>query len=176
RQLFGGAITTELPEAFIDASDLRQIPDNQEVFLSPVDDVTFIVEILEKVEEDNLLEAAKFHFDSLAHDNDAQNNKSIEQIIPSSEPSTQERPAPILLSGTQRIKKFNRTTADDVLILLALWRLDKYNIDLVLSCNIPVKTDSPETTIVGAEVNVEETKSTFAKAVGSFKIVDFGLF
>lgn len=32
-------------------SDLRQVPDTQEVFLTPSSDVTYIVEILESVEE-----------------------------------------------------------------------------------------------------------------------------
>lgn len=34
RELYGGAITVDLPIDVIDASDLRQIPDHQEVFLS----------------------------------------------------------------------------------------------------------------------------------------------
>ncbi len=39
--------------------NLRQIPDNQEVFLSPVNDVTYIIEILEKVKVDNLSKAVE---------------------------------------------------------------------------------------------------------------------
>jgi len=59
RQLFGGAIVTGLPETFIDASNLEQIPDNQEVFLSPVNDMTYIIEILEKVKVDNFSKAVE---------------------------------------------------------------------------------------------------------------------
>lgn len=52
-ELFGGAITTVIPESFVDASNFREVPDNQEVFVSMSDDdgdVSIIVDILERVE------------------------------------------------------------------------------------------------------------------------------
>jgi hypothetical protein len=64
RDLFGGAITAVLPSRLIDASyvltlsyefylpffsNIRQIPDTQEVFLYPESNVSIIVEILERV-------------------------------------------------------------------------------------------------------------------------------
>ena len=33
QSLWGGAITTEIPEGLLDASDFRQVPDTQEVFV-----------------------------------------------------------------------------------------------------------------------------------------------
>lgn len=45
RELYGGAITTNLPTDFIDSSNLRQIPDHQEVYLSPKTLTTIILEI-----------------------------------------------------------------------------------------------------------------------------------
>lgn len=48
RHLFGGALLLDLPDQFIDASSMRQIPDNQEVFVSSQElDLSFIIEILE---------------------------------------------------------------------------------------------------------------------------------
>ena len=40
-------------------SDLRQVPDTQEVFLSPDSDVSVVVEILERVAPDDPDEVAK---------------------------------------------------------------------------------------------------------------------
>lgn len=86
RELFGGALTSSLPGSIIDArsgllhnkraqrvfkaeshgcrSDLRQIPDTQEVFLFPDSDVSIIFEILEIVQEGaaahDLQEAVKY--------------------------------------------------------------------------------------------------------------------
>lgn len=41
-------------------SQLRQVPDTQEVFLYPDSDVSIIAEILERVEPSDFSEAAKF--------------------------------------------------------------------------------------------------------------------
>jgi len=118
----------------------------------------------------------RFHFDSIADDNDAR-SKSIEQIIPPLIPSTREHPVPILLKGTQCIQKSNCPTEDDVLIYVALFRLDKYNVDIVLSCNIPVRTGSPDTKTAGDQLEeVEKITAAFDHTVNSFKIVDYSLF
>lgn len=45
RDLYGGAITANLPTDFIDSSNLRQIPDHQEVYLAPKTLTTIIFEI-----------------------------------------------------------------------------------------------------------------------------------
>lgn len=71
-ELFGGAITTVVPESFVDASNFREVPDNQEVFVSMSDedaDVSIIVDILERVEpegavseEEEDMKAMEVHF------------------------------------------------------------------------------------------------------------------
>ena len=48
-QLFGGAITCAIPGEFDDISSVRQVPDNQEVYVHRSGDVSIIVEILEMV-------------------------------------------------------------------------------------------------------------------------------
>ena len=47
--LFGGAITVSLDGDYLDASDMRQVPDNQEVLLSRTTNVSVIVEVLQCV-------------------------------------------------------------------------------------------------------------------------------
>jgi len=44
---------------FVFFSDLRQVPDNQEVFIYANSDVSIVVEILEKVEPQELEDAVK---------------------------------------------------------------------------------------------------------------------
>lgn len=51
RPLFGGAITTSIPSTFIDASTLREIPDNQEVFVDTDTDQSIIIELLQMESE-----------------------------------------------------------------------------------------------------------------------------
>ena len=72
--LFGGAITAYMPEGLLDVScvsisdlkcttdhppsDLRQVPDTQEVYLDPQSNVSLILEILVRVEPNDLKDAA----------------------------------------------------------------------------------------------------------------------
>jgi hypothetical protein len=80
RPLFGGAIKASIPPHFLDArfppfllqltgSNFRDVPDNQEVFVSNLSETSLIFDILERVDvPDNA--AAEFHFDALAVDNE----------------------------------------------------------------------------------------------------------
>lgn len=47
--LFGGAIVCDLPEHFADVSRLRQVPDNQEVYIDKDGFTSIIVDITERV-------------------------------------------------------------------------------------------------------------------------------
>jgi Ran-interacting Mog1 protein len=49
RALYGGAITTLLPTTLVDSSTLRQVPDHQEVYLSPQSFTSVVFEINEFV-------------------------------------------------------------------------------------------------------------------------------
>ena len=57
-ELFGGAMICNIPSTFIDCSDFRQIPENQEVFVdSSTTDRSLIIEILEydeKIKDENI--------------------------------------------------------------------------------------------------------------------------
>ncbi|WVQ75636.1 hypothetical protein IAR50_005265 [Cryptococcus sp. DSM 104548] len=198
RPLFGGAITLALPQFSIDASDLRQIPDNQEVFLFPHSDTALVLEILELVEEggakDDLWEAAKFHFGSIAHDNASLSSSIITPPPPSSIPCAPSASPPAqikatTLAGTQKIHKFSHDPTgapregheadvpDQVWIGLALWRVwiegaaGRKKADVVLSVNVNLSAEGGE----GAKEQ-HLVEGWFAQAVDSFKVEDFGLF
>ncbi|KAI5304457.1 hypothetical protein KEM56_006478 [Ascosphaera pollenicola] len=52
-QLFGGAMSVELPEGMSDVSDLRQVPDHQEVFAHSVSPFSVIIELAERVKPED---------------------------------------------------------------------------------------------------------------------------
>jgi hypothetical protein len=86
KMLFGGAITVYMPEGLLDVScvsilgmkykyttehppsDLRQVPDTQEVYLDPQSNVSLILEILVGVEPDSLYDAAVWAATSIGAD------------------------------------------------------------------------------------------------------------
>jgi hypothetical protein len=71
-QLFGGAIEMYIPEAAIDASQFRQIPDHQYVFCFPDSTDSIIVELLEPTDLD-------IHFQELVDLNETTKVNFIEK-------------------------------------------------------------------------------------------------
>ncbi|KAL2865572.1 Ran GTPase-binding protein MOG1 [Aspergillus lucknowensis] len=55
KDLYGGAIKAVIPRGWLDASDLRQVPDHQELFLSPTTLSHLIFEINERVSKETAL-------------------------------------------------------------------------------------------------------------------------
>ncbi|KAF8921522.1 hypothetical protein CPB85DRAFT_1271185 [Mucidula mucida] len=172
RELFAGAITAVAPVNLIDASEIRQVPDTQEVFLYPDSSASIIVEILERVDPVDYQAAAKFHFDSLAHDNSAARSEITSvDLIPNDRGDR--TPSVIVLSGTQRVQKFNRSSLDEVLILMAIYRVTEKNTDIVVTFNIP--TESEDGGALDAQ-GVQIIRSHFDKFSQSLQIINFDLF
>ncbi|KAL1962968.1 hypothetical protein VTN77DRAFT_8814 [Rasamsonia byssochlamydoides] len=74
---FGGAIAGAIPEGWIDASDVRQVPDHQEIFLSRTTLSNLIVEINERVPRDQVL---KMLTEQSVPPNGAHSNAQTEDI------------------------------------------------------------------------------------------------
>ena len=121
-------------------------------------------------------DSTRFHFESLAHDNDAEHSE-ITAIVPPNandqDASSSTTPAPVICSGWQRVAKYNRSASDKVEIKLAVYRLPVQKIDLILSVNLPhVLADG---TVTPPSV-VDAVTAAFESAANSLSIVDFGLF
>ncbi|XP_063710186.1 ran guanine nucleotide release factor-like [Symsagittifera roscoffensis] len=70
--LFGGALKCSFPQNFYDASDVRPVPDNQEVFMNKQCNQNIIFDILESPAAQNDLNEhpATFHFKELVEDHE----------------------------------------------------------------------------------------------------------
>jgi len=68
--LYGGALTCLLPSTFTDASELRQVLDNQEVYLDSNGYTSLVVEILERVEKGSDREALEWHLKDITDGED----------------------------------------------------------------------------------------------------------
>lgn len=84
RQLYGGAITCNVPQRFVDASELRAVPDNQEVFVDMSGDESAIIELLSMDASVPDMEAPVHYFNDLATHNDACSSAIAEVISPAS--------------------------------------------------------------------------------------------
>jgi len=159
------------------------------VFLYPDSSISIIVEVLERVAEDDDEEAVKFcnlsisltgmtdndfprfHFSSLAKDNSAEAS-SVESVTKLPKDKGDDTPSPIVLQGTQLVRKFNSPVPDRIRILLAAFRIKSKNVDLVLSMNIPLETVEGKVD----DAKHKQAQLDFDTAVKSLRILDLGLF
>jgi hypothetical protein len=114
----------------------------------------------------------RYHFDAIAHDNDAVSS-SVDEVneIPY---NRDEIPSIVILRGRQGVKKFNRTSVDDLRIFMALYRLEKRGVDLVLSLNFPMMNTRDG--VIRTEEQYNTAKEMFLSIATSLHVVDFGLF
>src|ERR1700722_12098155 len=114
---------------------------------------------------------SRYHFASLAHDNDAESSTVHSVSLPALDGPRQDArtPTPITLEGEQRVAKFSRPSSDLVCVLMALYRLEDENVDLVVTANVPLTgEDAPR--------DQERVKEQFGALLTSLRILDFSLF
>jgi len=156
--LFGGAITCDLPAKFADVSKLRQVPDNQEVWIDQDGFTSIIFDITERVggsgsgpEVDG--RAMTTHLEDMVG-SDIDTVKiwnTAETEFSNLEPGT---PAYTLISTqTPRVNQSRDSTSapDFTAIILTLLRLEKAKTDILITINVPhIKGEYDE-----AEVDLE---------------------
>jgi len=182
RPLFGGAIQAFLPDGSIDASAIRLVPNNQEVFLHNDSDQSIIIEILERVDEVTEENAIKYHFDALAEANDAQQSQDhvVDRIesIPIDSLNVQRISSAWYLFGRQQVSKYHEQAKNIVHIHLCLLRLNgDLSTDILISFNDPVFVSAQSSS--HDQQNQSTTRwslNDFEQFFRSFDIVDFNLF
>mmetsp|Transcript_40916 Transcript_40916/g.73955 ORF Transcript_40916/g.73955 Transcript_40916/m.73955 type:complete len:187 (-) Transcript_40916:195-755(-) len=136
--LYGGAITTHLPQTFLDASTLREIPDNQEVWLDKDTEQSVIIEILEYESKADEADPLPFFFNDLVeHDG----STLVETWATAVLAPSQGVPASSLCyqgGGIQRASKFNETATHEVHVHLGLIRLKEVESDILVTYNEPL--------------------------------------
>lgn len=178
-ELYGGAISTQIPEDAVDVSKFRQIPDTQEVFLleKPTHlDQSLIFDLLERV-EGSLAEVVTVHLDDIL-EGPAAHIAPLESFANANlECDTHSflvKPGSSLLeSDTVKIY-----------MLLVIHRIERVQTDIVISMNVPVESGD-----VTAAVFQQETESLLGdfsvltqayavarKAAISLQVEDWALF
>ncbi|KAI8318386.1 Ran-interacting Mog1 protein, partial [Martensiomyces pterosporus] len=136
RELYGGAMSMEIPTGMVDISDFREVPDNQEVFANASTDQSIIIEILESVTQQKE-EAIKYHFEQISESNDS----SDDEIIRIEQDATTDAASETYtLVGRQAVAKFNEKSkgaVNGVCILMALLRIPQHMADILITMNAP---------------------------------------
>ncbi|KAL8756793.1 MAG: hypothetical protein Q9184_004384 [Pyrenodesmia sp. 2 TL-2023] len=140
-ELFGGAITVNLPDRYADVSNIREVPDHQEIYLDASGFSSIIVEIAERVSEPSTdEEALKFHFHDIVeeHDTSSVYHTGAAQLAN----LTPDTPCYTLLATTTPPPVPNGNpnrplTPTFTAIILTLIRLVPQSTDIVVTINIP---------------------------------------
>ncbi|KAI8939538.1 hypothetical protein NX059_003307 [Plenodomus lindquistii] len=178
--LYGGAITVDLPSNFADASQIRQIPDHQEVYLDADGYSSIVVEILEYVDKGSDEAALQYHFGDLVEDTgDA--TTVLEQSVASVKalPTTPIQTLTFLQTPPSPNPNPRRKVPEFTYIHLLLLRLKEQGTDIMITINIPHYAgeyekagddDGGKTRLMRDSVVVRE------RVLESFEIKEWGLF
>ncbi|KAI9844458.1 MAG: hypothetical protein M1837_005540 [Sclerophora amabilis] len=203
--LFGGAMMVDLPSGFGDVSNLRQVPDHQEVYLDNTGFASIIFEINERVDTVQTdEEALRYHLDDLIDSRDegvkiwSSSTVAFSKLPPNTSSYTlfathdhRQRPSASSERSHTRLQQQESTGSepgqrsppdlDLTGILLTLIRLEAQTTDLLININIPhVKGEYDESSVqpeTGRAGPLLDQAMVFRDEIfKSFEIRDWGLF
>ncbi|XPS91459.1 hypothetical protein M3J09_000877 [Ascochyta lentis] len=176
--LYGGAITVDLPSNFADTSQIREVPDHQEVYLDTNGYSSIVVEILEYQEKGSDEEALQYHFADLIDEEDSTNILEQGRAV-----MTKMNDKPVYTLRFIQTPPPNtnpsRKVPEFVYIHLLLLRLREQDTDLMISVNIPHYSGEYEKPKEGeGEVTqlMKDSEKIKDRILESFEIKEWGLF
>lgn len=188
--LFGGKISCTFPHRFQDVSNIREVPDHQEVFADPNRDESLIIELLELKPDVADNGSAAWFLQDLASEQDAEGSVVIEQSGVLEAPGLMYNNVPAVVTtvvGQMAISKGQqgREAQNLVKVYLANLRLKGVDTDVLVTAYEPIVINplSESADTVGAGVAVPAAQAgclpmdeVFKLAVTSFRVHDWGLF
>ena len=183
KDLYGGAIKTKVPSRFFDASEVRQVPDHQEVFTDSLSDQALIFEIVSLVSDVSNEESARFHFKEIAVANDSSDQMQIVDVIPLTgrELPSFRCPHNFFASaavGTQMVSKFREAARNTVKVFVGVIRVPHIETEILISLTTPLsihpESSSSRTFVPNSET--EDPSALFFSVLSSFSVIDWGLF
>ncbi|XP_019096536.1 PREDICTED: ran guanine nucleotide release factor-like, partial [Camelina sativa] len=141
--LFGGAISTVFPRRFENVSNIRQVPDHQEVFVDPSRDESLIFELLDFKNEVGDIGSASWFLNDLAREQDAEGFQLIEQSEVIEAPGLSYRNIPAVATtaiGEMAISKGRqgREAQNLVRVYVANLRLKGVDTDVLVTAYEPI--------------------------------------
>ncbi|KAI9878453.1 MAG: hypothetical protein M1830_000837 [Pleopsidium flavum] len=181
-ELFGGAMVVDLPSGFADVSDIRQVPDHQEVYLDKDGFTSIVFDLVERVDPvANDEEALKYHLEDMVESGEQSQIWSSNRVkLPNLLCST---PAYTLLATQHPAPdpQARRPVPDFTGILLTLIRLEEQKTDLLITLNVPHITGQYAPDEMNLELGMLGKQLSAAlvyrnRILETFEIRDWGLF
>lgn len=167
RGLFGGAIEANLGADYLDVSDVRQVPDHQEVFIHKDNEVSIIVELLQYENDlEDSLAAVRHYYNDLVEVNEATENKVLSEAVLTAEeaflPNLSKDTPKMAIIGKQTVGKYSTRPGmqlDHIYVVFVLVRLVNVSTDLFISMNIPAAALVPTKREGAIDVPIDEAHS-----------------
>lgn len=190
RPLFGGAISTTFPLRFQDVSNIRQVPDHQEVFVDPARDESLVFELLDYKHDVGDEGSAVWFIQDLAIEQDGEGFTLLERSTVVEAPGLCYKNIPAIVTtavGQMAVSKGRqgREAQNIIKVYLANIRLKEVGTDALITAYEPIVINplSESASAVGAGLAIPATQSGFMPmveifklAVTNFKVNDWGLF
>ncbi|XBW35880.1 hypothetical protein QEN19_001454 [Hanseniaspora menglaensis] len=175
QELYGGHFTVQLiggSELYVDASTLREVPDNQEVFVGKNDDASIIIDLLEQVHSDDLQEAMTEHLEDLLTDFSKSIIKKGDTVTRKDTIEGEVIFTHITIDKsnctehiTKQITMFKESEPlQKIDMYVGLIRMKEYETDIIMTYNPPQRTE------------IEGTDSKFKEMMLSLTLIDASIF
>ncbi|KAK9814741.1 hypothetical protein WJX72_010720 [[Myrmecia] bisecta] len=183
RDLFGGALKLSMPMRFVDVSDFRPVPDNQEVFADANRDQSVVVEVLERADVPDDRCAVLF-FEDLAEHNEAASS-SLDSVTTPGPTAVPHLPNDTFVSvarGAQAVSKGRQgqEALNQVQICQACIRLPSVDSDLLITLNTPMHISEHSAAAEHAGAGAKDAHVTAPQLLQdmllTLEIKDWGLF
>ena len=181
-ELFGGAMSWAMPGGYFDTSEVRQVPDNQEVFSN-------IIELMSAQHQVPDNDAANFFFQDLAA-----SNKATATEISSNRLVLKQTDVPLIpyqtvpgwrfgcvCDGVQHVSKFTNESGNEneIFIVMAILRFPSpIATDILLTISAPqrIAANSSENRVVVDIFSKEDCHDLLGGLLGSLQIRNWDLF
>lgn len=180
-QLYGGAITSEFPEGAIDVSDIREVPDTQEVFLLEQPnklDQALIVDLLETVNEPTLPEILSVHLDDIL-------DEPPQYLAPLESFYNKDVEADVHVFLVKPSPSRQETDAVKLFMYIALLQVKKAQSDILITMTVPHESgdisqekffELAQNAVGGSEPVLGQAYGVIKTAASTFNIREWGLF
>lgn len=189
QELYGGAIVTVIPDGFLDASMLREVPDTQEVFVNSRKEQdrfedglgtneSVIVDLLQRVSEQDNRKALDVHIREVSSINGTNEWRLLK--LDGEGTSTQ------TCVAVESALKWGKEDMRETLVLcLALIRLEDVETDVIITVNVPIDDASEleeldqwvsDDTRKPLPPRVRASYAVLKQMVQEFRIIDESLF